>query len=293
MTIVYDGKLSTPTLSAMRLSTALIMGLDIKYPQRSTINEYFKHLVDRLPSPKERVCMRYLVIGNRGHDVVKDDDGFSDMEPRAKTANMSGMFNGYPLVLRALDNDLSDEMRKQYAFRIREEHGGRPYWAYYLKRIKMVGVETNDILIVRENGVPKTDEFHYTDADLFPQPVKLPDYDYDNDGNIAIPDGRYVSSNAVVSIAFDEFDVAELQNVYNILRGTAKRAVISELALCSGLDFPHTGDSADGSKFTYDEAIGVQALYHISLYKNVAQENQGFVVNVTVGQPAPFFIGSV
>lgn len=292
MTIVYDGKLSTPTLTAMRLSTALIMGLDVKYPQRSTLNEYYKHIVDRMPSPKDRVCMRYLAIGNRGHDAVKDDDGFSDMEPRAKTANMSGLYNGYPLVMRGLDNDLSDEMRKNYAFRIQEEHGGRQYWAYYLKRIKMVGVETNDILIVRENGVAKPDEFHYTDKDLHPDPVKLPDYDYDNDGNVAIPDGRYVSSNATISINFDEFDVAELQNVYNILRGTAKRAVISEMSLCSGLDTVYTGNSADGSKFSYDEAIGVQALYHISLYKNVAQENQGFVVNVTVGQPAPFFIGS-
>lgn len=291
MTKVYDGKLSTPTVSAMRLTTALLMGLPIKYPQRSTLNEHKRHITDRLPPADADVNVRYLAIGNRGHEAVVDDDGFTDMDPRAKTANMSGMFNMIPLVMRARDNDLSDEMKKKYAFRIEEEVDGRGYYAYYLKRINLVGVETTDTLIVRTNGVETTTDFVYTDNDLYPPPANLPDYDYDNDSNVAIPDGRYVSSTATLSIPFDEFDVAELQNVYNILRGTAKRSVISEMALCSGADTPYTGQSAEGSPFSYTEAIGVQVAYHIGLYKNVAQENQGFVVNVTVGQPAPFFIG--
>jgi hypothetical protein len=291
MTKVYDGKLSSPSLSAMRIATAQMLGLNIKYPQRSTLNEHMKFLTDKLPAPTDRTQVRYLAIGNRGHDVVVEDDGFADMDPRAKTANMSGMFNMIPLVLRPKDNDLSDEERKNYAFRIEVTYNNRQYWAYFLKRIKMVGVETTDTLIVRVNGVEKPDDFVYTDNDLYPQPVKLPDFDYDNDNNVGIPDGRYVQSTATIVIPFDEFDVAELQNVYNIMRGSAQRSVISEMALCTGKDYPHTGESATGSPFSYDEAIGVQTVYNISLYKNVAQENQGFNVSVTVGQPAPFYIG--
>ncbi|ANZ50527.1 putative virion structural protein [Erwinia phage vB_EamM_Stratton] len=290
-TKVYDGKLSTVTLNAMRLATALIMGCDVQYPQKSTLNEYYKLQTAKLPDGTERPHLQYLSIGNRGH-MVDQSDVVADVVPVAKTPITSGMFSRVPLVLRTLDNDLSDEQRKQYAFRNRETINGREYWAYYLKRIDMRAVKTTDLDITRENGVEKIEDFVYTDAELNPVPKELPDYDYDDDGTVEIPDGRYVESGADLVIPWTEFDVQEYMNVTSIMRGSPRSSIISEIALSSGIDTVATGKSATGSDFSYDEAIGVQALYYISLFTNLAQTNDRLSLTIRVGQPAPFFLGT-
>lgn len=293
MTKVYDGKMSTVTLSALRQSIALFLGIKVKFPQRSTLNEQLKWLADRTPAPTDRPTIKYLAIGNRGHGVVVDADGFTDIDPYGKTANVSGLCNLMPFVLRAPDNDLSDAERERYRARIPGVYGGKNLIGYFLRTVDMSSVETVDTLTIRENGVETIDSFTYQDSDLNPVPAKLPEYNYDDDSNVSQPDGRYVSSSAVVTFGFDEFDVAEYQNVCAILRGDASRSVISELALCSGVDAIYTGESSTGSSFSYMEAIGVTAAYHIGLFKNLSQENQGFTVNVRVGMPEPMFIGAV
>ncbi|ORS93611.1 DUF7208 family protein, partial [Escherichia coli] len=112
------------------------------------------------------------------------------------------------------------------------------------------------------------------------------------DGTVAIPDGRYVESGADLVIPWTDFDVQEYMNVTSIMRGSPRSSIISELALCSGLDQVTSGDSATGSKFSYTEAIGVQALYYISMFTNLAQTNDKLSLTIRIGQPAPFFLGT-
>lgn len=293
MSKVYDGKLSTPTLSAMRLATALLTGALVKYPEKSTLNEHFNLLTNRIPAGTERPTIKYLCIGNRGHVAKTEADGFTDFVPVGKVANASGMFNAVPFVLREVDNDLSDEQRKNYAFRTRMTINTRNYWAYYLKRIDMRTVETSDYLITKSGTTQTIVDHVYTDEELFPNPIELPDYDYDDDSRIDIPDGRYVTSNADIKILFDEFDVQEYMNVTSIMRGSARSSVISEIALASGIDGVATGESATGSQFSYDEALGVQVMYYITLYSNLAITNENLNMTVKIGQSAPFFIGAV
>ena len=293
MSKVYDGKLSTPTLSAMRLAMALMTGSLIKYPEKSTLNEHFNLLANRIPDGAERATLKYLCIGNRGHVAQTESDGFTDFVPVGKVANASGMFNAVPFVLRELDNDLSDAQRKNYAFRTQVNINGRNYWAYYLKRIDMRTVETNDYLITKQGSVQTVVDHVYTDNELFPKPIELPEYDYDDDQRVDIPDGRYVTSNADIKIVFDEFDVQEYMNVTAIMRGSSRSSVISEIALASGIDGVATGESATGSPFSYDEALGVQVLYYITLYSNLAITNENLNMTVKIGQSSPFFIGAV
>lgn len=288
---VYDGKLSTVTLNAMRLATALITGADVQYPQKSTLNEFYKLMQTPVPDGKARPHLQYMAIGNRGH-MVDTSDVVADVVPVAKEPIASGMFSRVPFVLRTKDNDLSDEQRKNYAFRTLETINKREYWAYYLKRIDMRAVKTTDYDIKRENGIETVEDFVYTDTELNPVPKVLPDYDYDDDGTVAIPDGRYVESGADLVIPWTDFDVQEYMNVTSIMRGSPRSSIISELALCSGLDQVTSGDSATGSKFSYTEAIGVQALYYISMFTNLAQTNDKLSLTIRIGQPAPFFLGT-
>lgn len=288
---LYDGKLVTTTQSARRVSLANYLGLDVPYPERSTINEHMKHIYDVMPSGDEKNTLRYIAIGDRGHGVEVDSSGIPDPKPIRHLSTHAAPYGMRPFVLRRLDNDLSDVQRENYAFRIRVEIAGRQYWAYYLKRIDMRGVVINDELTVKDGDEVTTVTFRYTEAELNPTPPRLKEYDYETSDKIEEPDGRYVKTSANVVIRFTAFDIAEYQNVARILRGDPGNATISELILCSGVDKPHTGESTTGSPFTYNDAYGVQAAYFLSLYTNLAITDERSTFTFNIGQSVPVFLG--
>ncbi|MGL5397296.1 MAG: DUF7208 family protein [Shewanella sp.] len=295
-TKLYDGKLSTPTLTAMRIATASLVGAPMEYPQYSTLNEFYKVEEGTMPSDMyEYPKLGYMAIGFSGHtaESIPGPEGqpIFDFSPIAKVATDTGMFSHVPAVLRPIDNDLSDEEIKNYAARRRVRIGQREYWAYYLRRLDMRGVRTNDVETVRENGIETKKEFNYVDSDLNAKPRDLPAYDDDDELVTSKPDGRYVETGADLRVMWTEFDIQEYQNVCAILFGKAGSAIISEIALCSGFDKTATGQSVTGSPFTYEEAIVVQALYHITLFTNLAQTNDQYGLLVRVGQPVAFYLG--
>lgn len=292
MAEIYDGKLLTVTLSAMRVQAALFMGLPVRYPLKSTLNEHFNVLADRLPEPDARPTLKYMVIGNRGHATAIEDDGLGTFTPVRHKANNSGMFRGIPFVLRPLENDLGEDARSRYAFRRKEEHGGRWYWAYYLKRLDTRGIETQDRVITRDGDVESVRDHAYTDKELYPQAPVLPDYDYEVEDKTSPANGKYVISDATLVVRFDDFDAQEYLNVTRIMRGRADHAIISEIALCTGVDATASGESATGSPFMYDEAIGVQVAYYMTCFNNIAIVNDRLSYTFKIGQDVPFFLGA-
>ncbi|QXO09530.1 hypothetical protein pEaSNUABM11_00106 [Erwinia phage pEa_SNUABM_11] len=288
---VYDGKVNTVTLSAMRLSSALLCGAPVKYPQKSTLNEFFNVMTSKIPDATERPTIKYMCIGMKGHTAELGEDDIYDFVPYGKKASYSGMFKAMPFVLRRVDNDLTDSQRENYAFRIKETIGGVDYWAYYLKRIDMRSVETSDYDIHRVDGDEQVDSFVYTDNELYPKPGVLPDFNYDDDGTVELPDGRYAKSNVELEISWTDFDVNEYMNVCAIKRGSSSSSIISEIAICSGIDAVTSGESATGAAFSYDEAIGVQVMYYIDLYANLAITNDNLALTISIGQTVPFWLG--
>ncbi|ANZ49455.1 putative virion structural protein [Erwinia phage vB_EamM_Kwan] len=288
---VYDGKINTVTLSAMRLTSALLCGAPVKYPQKSTLNEHLNLMTAKIPDPAARPTIKYMCIGIKGHTAELADDDIYDFVPLGKKASYSGMYKAMPFVLRRMDNDLSDAQRANYAFRTKLTIGGVDYWAYYLKRIDMRSVETTDYDIRRENGEERVDLFNYTDNELYPTPGTLPEFNYDDDTTVELPDGRYAKSNVELRIGWNDFDVQEYMNVCAIMRGSSQSSIVSEIAVCSGLDAVESGESATGSKFSYDEAIGVQVMYYIDLYANLAVTNDNLELTINIGQTVPFWLG--
>jgi len=290
-TKLYDGKMNTVTVNAMRLASALIMGADVKYPQKSTINEALNFMTSQQPAGTDRPHLQYMCIGNKGHTAV-ETDGIYDFIPYGKKASYSGLFNFMPFVLRTLDNDLTDAQRENYAGRIIKEYNGRQYVGYWVRKLDTRAVETTDLDIYRdEDGNEQIVPFVYTDNELFPTPGVLPDYDYDNDGTVELPSGRLVESGADLQISWTDFDVQEYMNVCEIIRGTSSSSVVSEIALCSGIPAAATAESSTGSKFSYEEAIGLQALYFIDLFVNLAITNDDLALNIRIGQTVPFWLG--
>lgn len=291
MSKVYDGKLHTTTLSAMRAATAHLFGLDQRWPQLSTINESIKILADKMPKPTDRPVCRYMVVGDRGHIGVPDGEGEIEPTPVAHKPSHSGMFRIRPLVLRELDKDLSDTRRKDYVLRARETHNGRDYWAYYGKIFDLRGVKTTDEEIVKSEGQVSVKEFVYTDRENHPIRETYPDYQYDDENATEMPDGRYIQSGADITLQWTEFDVEEYIHATTILKGKPNNSIVSEIALCGGVPFPTTGESVTGSPFNYEDVIGLQPYYYISLHNNLAQTNEAARLLIRCGQESPFFIG--
>jgi hypothetical protein len=292
MTDLYDGKLTTVTLNAMRVQNALFLGLDCKYPAKSTINEALGILETRLPDPTDRPTLKYIALGNAGHRPGNGPHGISVPKPVRHKANNSGAFAFVPWALRPVENDFTDDVRGDYALRRMETHGTRRYWAYYLKRIDMRGVTTLDYKITVEDGVSTPVEHQYTDSELFPTAPALPSHDFDVEDRVAVPDGEYVLSNATLDVRMQSFDAYEFLNVARVLYDDPDAAIISEVVLCTGLDATAEGESFDGSPFNYNEAIGVQAAYLMTCFNNIAITNDRLTYKFKIGQSIPFFLGT-
>lgn len=292
MADIYDGKIVTVTMSALRVQAALFLGRPMTYPLKSTLNEALNILPSRLPSPELRPTLKYMAIGNRGHVGNIEPDGLASFTPVGHRFNDSGMFANVPFVLRPLDNDLGDDIRARYALRRKEEHGGRWYWAYYLKRLDMTSVNITDTIITRTDGVETPDAHAYTDNQLYPTPPTTPDFDYDVSDKTSVNDGVYATTGARLTVQFDEFDSQEYLKVTAIMRGNSRAAIISEIALCSGVDTPTTGESDSGSSFVYEEAIGVQVSYYLTCFNNIAIVNDQLAYDFEIGQDVAFYLGA-
>lgn len=292
MADIYDGKLTTVTLNAMRVQNALFLDIDHEYPENSTYNEHLGILAERLPEPRERSCLRYIGLGNAGHRPGNGPNGITIPKPVRHRATDSGAYNAIPWILRPVENDLSDDVRQNYALRRMETHANRRYWAYYLKRIDNRGIRTRDYKITVEEGKQTTLDFKYSEQDNRPTPPELPSHDYNVDDKVAMQDGEYVLSNADLDVRMDEFDAQEFQNVARVLYGDPDFAIISELFLLTGVDAMAEGDAVDGSPFQYEEAIGTQIAYHMTCFNNIAITNDRLTYKFKIGQSVPFFLGA-
>lgn len=288
-TKAYDGKHITNTLQGLSVQTSLLMGLDMEYKQKSTLNEHLKLFQDEMPDPKARPTMKFLVIGNGGH-AISTNSNLATPIPLEHQPTDVAPYSIIPHALRPVDKDLSDEERKHYALRKKVEINGRWYWAYYLRICDWRGVRVKEWHTVVKDGNESTKEFEYGDKNLNPTPPEMPDYNYEVTDQMVPTDGDYVHSSAMTRIEFTENDVQEIQNVAAILYGDPTLAVVSEFGLVSAVLKETSGESATGSPFLYMEAYGAQVNIFMTTFVNVAFQNKGIAYNLDVGNTEPMVV---
>ncbi len=288
-TKAYDGKHVTNTLAGLSLQTTLIMGLPMEYKQKSTLNEALLINREITPDSASRPTMKYLCLGNGGH-VISTDGGLATPIPIEHQPTDVAPYNIMPQVLRALDKDLSDDLREIYALRKQVEFNGRRFWAYYLRRLDWRGVRVKEYLTTVRDGVKSVKEFEYSDKNLKPTPPDMPDYNYEVSDQVVPANGDYVHSSASTRIELTEFDVQELLNVAEIIYGDPRMAVVSEFCLTSGVDTMATGESAVGSPFEYMEAMGTQINIFLTTFTNMAYQNKGVAYTLDVGNTEPMVL---
>lgn len=271
------------TAWGLYLQTCSHLGIPFVVQTGTTLNEKFGIQAGQVPDAGVYPRLGYFSLGNAGIDVSLGGDGALVMDPKQFKTTSGSPYNPIPLVLRPLGNDLSSTERANYALRRIEERSGVNYIAYYLKRLDKTGLTAviNEETVV--NGVTSVKPFVVTGEVLKPvaPPVSTPDP--------LTADGSYISVNAPLGVVLSQVDTDELMNVFNIIYANPNAAIVSELALCSGLDKDIQVSDPGGATFRMNEAICVQVNDLVNVGAPLNLNSEGTTWNLDIGATEPMW----
>ena len=269
------------TVYGSALQTSQLLGRPYTPALNSTLNEKFE-VQNGVAIPNNEVPrLRYLAIGNGGHRNDAGADGQPITVPVMHRARDAALFKHLPFILREPGNDLDSATRGKYAMRKLITVNGVPWVAYYLKRLVTDNVNVTMMHNSVTDGVVSSVPFVPTGADLNPVQPAIP-----SSGAVSTS-GNYLSTTAVLPLDFSSQDVAEVVQACKILFNNELYAVISEMALVSGVDKIVKGPGPGNSTIDYYEAIAAQVCAHISAHYPVGYTNRGFEYGLQMGATEP------
>lgn len=277
---------STRTAYGIYLQTAKKLGLPFELIENTTLNEKFNVQAGVEPAPGIMPAMRYLSIGNLGHKTVRAEDGSDETDPVLHFGDDAACYNHIPFVLREVENDLPADQRRLYGLRVEEVHNDRNYYAYYLRRLEFDGVNVQlQRIEINDDGTTTTTPFVPSTDVLNPTPP-----DISNSGTV-LGSRSSTTASAVITVRLTAEDIAEIINAHQVRTGSTRSPVISEMALCSGVDREVTGPSAGSGTFTYTETIACQVNVFVATNHPVAYSQDGIDFTLDVGGVEPLLGG--
>lgn len=266
------------TVTGAYLQTCQLLGVPVVIAPHTTLNEKFGIHQDVQITDTEVPRARYVTIGNGGHRMVLGVNNIGRPEPVQHRPTDGALFNHLPFVLRETTNDLSSAERSKYRLRRLEDHAGVTYVAYYAKVLDLTNSVPQMERKTVSDGSTFSTAYEATISDLTPSPPNL------SSTGVVTTSGEYVSATAKVPFTMNEVDITEFMNVCNVIYGDTNYAMLSEIALCSGVDRTVMG-TFSGLTSAYTDTIGMQVISFINAFFALKFSNSG--VNVT------FDVGSV
>ncbi len=273
----------TRSVLGAQLQTNHYLKLPTIIKPNTTLNQKFDIHNNIALADTDIPAANYYAIGNGGHDYAIGADGAKLPSPVAHKARAAALYNHLPFILREPNNDISPTQRNNYRLRKNIIVDGNQYIAYYLRLIDKTNTESNLQLKEVVDDVITTSPFEHTLGDLSPTPPEL-----NNEGNNTTT-GNYISSTARITFSMSDFDIQELLNVANIIYNDDRYAIISEIAICSGVDKTVTG-VFNGVSSSYVEAIGVQCMSFVNTLFAAKFMNNSFSVQMDVGSVEPLLL---
>lgn len=274
---------TTRTLYGMYLQTCAHLGIPFVLAKNTTLNELLNIQANRVPDANVYPTLGYLSLGNGGLAASLLADSNLVMVPKVFQATNAAPYSPIPLILRALGDDLPADQIAKYALRRLEVRGGVTYIAYYLKRIDKTNLTAGMFLTTVVDGVKTTVPFVPDSSVLHPTPPVI------SNPGVITSDGSYVSASAPLNVILDEVDTKELMNVFNIIYENENAAIISELALCSGLDLTVQVKDPGGNTFNMSEAIAVQVNDFVNIGAPLQFNADGVKFSMDIGATEPLF----
>jgi hypothetical protein len=273
----------TRTIFGSYLQTCMFQRRPFVLVPSSTLNEKFGIAADQMPAANEIPWAGYFAIGNGGHRMSVGAGGVTKTEPVQHKATDAALYNHIPFVLREMENDLTVVERQQFALRRKESHGGRFYFAYYLKRIDLSNAVPAMEYITAEGGTQTVTPFVPDSSNLNPVPPEI------SPTGVNVTGGDYVSATSKNDLKFTPWDIQELLNVAKVLYDDDSYAIVSEIALCSGLDKVLQSPGVGNTTINFTEAIAVQVMTHINTFIPAKYSNQGTETLLDLGATEPLF----
>lgn len=281
---------TTRTIWGALMQTCQFAHFKIPGIQYISMNERLEVLKDRKPPAGQWPFFQYWVIGDKGHiQRIDATDQETYIDEAKHDGDNAAPFRPIPFVMRPEGSDLTEAERKKYILRKKENFNNVDYWCYYGMRIPGITDVVPTVYITSvKDGVSTTKEYETSNANIYPQQkVIAPDQSVTTS-----PDTLSVSASLVID--FTPNDAQELINVAKIrYNGNEKRAVISEIGLCTGLDTGGIQTETDGgAPIMFNEAISVWISAFISTFQSLAFNNKGFKVELELGATEPVTTGS-
>lgn len=297
------------TVYGADLQTARHLGRPHEIQQYTTINEAINDSVlnTHLPAVVTRgmevtaaydanvdtqnLNLRVFCIGNGGHaNVAGPTGGVPYTRPVPHKASDAGLYHQIPFVVRQLspiNEDLDVTQRAKYRLRRTIEVGGNLYAAYFGKVLDFSTTITEKLLLTTVNGVTTQAPFVPTVNNLRPQAPTLS----------SPTTGTFLEVSAGTVIPFTAEEVRWLREACDLLYLDENYAIISEIALCSGVDkevtqkYPNSGTQtlAPSVGGPFYETVACQANVHISTYHPMVFNNSGLDLSYDVGATEPLF----
>ena len=269
------------TALGIAIQASKLLKRPYSYARYTTLNEYYDINANAHLDLAESPDVKYFSIGRGGHRAHVDDTNTPVMDPISHEATHTGPYQGVPLVLRQLNDDLNAEYRARYALRRKETHNGVEYWAYYLKRLPEVNIPPEVIHDNTKDDITTSKVFVYTNDDLHPTPADLPAE------GVVVTSSDIIRISSRVEISLTAFDVAEFYKVNKILFGSEQRSILSEILICAGVDKDVKIETSDSASVNFKEAVGVQVVTFVSTFVNLIDFNQGFRLAFELGAGEP------
>lgn len=231
---------------------------------------------------------KYLAIGNMGlknfTPADQNSPPYTGVIPHM--ARHSGLYGMIPFALCLPGNDLLPVERANYRFRVWVKINNQQYIAYFLRLIAPTNQSVEIKYVTVNNGVKTEQAFTPTQNDLL-NPTKP-----GTPGAPILTTGDYISVTAPIDVILTPVEVQRLIDVADILYNNPDQAIISEMAICHGLDKScyHSFDGTTINTTTpLPEAIGVQVSSYLSANYPLVYSEKGLEVNLNVGAVEPLY----
>lgn len=219
------------TIDAAHLSTHKTIGIPYTPLPNSTLNQKFNVFPDELPMKGEYPNVAYVAIGRRGAKLATSTMGDPIPVQVPHSPSHAALYEHIPWIVRRLNDDLPANRRKEFRMRVPfTGKDGKAYVAYYLKAIDMTKVKPVAELRHVEDGKVTSTVFEHEVSDLSPKQIKLDNFNKND------PNADCLISTAKLEIKLDAADISEIINAFTVIDGDATGAIISEVALVSGVD---------------------------------------------------------
>jgi len=269
-----------PTIYGAHLQTAQFHQLPYVVLPYTTLNEKLGVQSGVAQPTGSYPSVKYFAVGNGGHSFTSGADGIPTPSLYQHASSDASLFSQLPFVIRAQGDDITPAMRANYALRKEITIAGSAYIAYYLRRIDMSAVAISLQNVGANNAITA---FTPTADNLSPTPTLL------STTNVNVLADVYLRCTAPLSVGMTAGETTEFLNATRLLYGDDSKAIISEMAMCSGYDKTITITSGAGS-FNFNEAICVQPVSFISDFRAMSFNTLGFTKQINSAASTPLYI---